>query len=69
MISNTLYLCVNGVAVSEVTDSQTERQTDKLSTVTLAAHARRGLIIIIIKINVHRGTLWYPVHHLEYFHI
>ena len=42
-----LYLCVNGVAVSEVTDSQTDRQTDKLtdklSTVTLAAHARRGL--------------------------
>ena len=36
----TLYLCVNGVAVSEVTASQ----TDKLSTVTLAAHARRGLI-------------------------
>ena len=33
-----LYLCVNGVAVSEVTDSH----TDKLSTVTLAAHARRG---------------------------
>ena len=33
-----LYLYVNGVAVSEVTDSLTDRQT--MSTVTLAAHAR-----------------------------
>ena len=42
----TLYLCVNGVAVSEVTDTHahTHTHTDKLSTVTLAAHARRGLI-------------------------
>ena len=34
----TLYLYVNGVAVSEVTDTLTH----KLSTATLAAHARRG---------------------------
>ena len=33
------------VAVGTVTDKQTHRQTDKLSTVTPAAHARRGLII------------------------
>ena len=45
----TLYLCVNGVAISEVTDSltltRTHTHTDNLSTVILAAHARRGLIM------------------------
>ena len=39
-----LYLYVNGVAVSEVTDTLTHARTHKLSTVTLAAHARRGLM-------------------------
>ena len=29
------------------TDRQTDRQNDKTTTVTLAAHARRGLIIIL----------------------
>ena len=42
-----LHLYVIGVAVSEVTDtlthSLTHAHTHKLSTVTLAAHARRGL--------------------------
>ena len=38
----TLSLYVNGVAVSEV--HVTDTHTHKLSTVTLAAHARRGLI-------------------------
>ena len=38
----TLYLYVNGVAVSEATDTHTHTHT--LSTVTFAAHARRGLI-------------------------
>ena len=39
-----LYLYVNGVAVSEVTDTLTHARTHKQSTVTLAAHAHRGLI-------------------------
>ena len=30
------------------TDGQTDRRNDKPSTVTLAAHARRGLIIVVL---------------------
>ena len=40
----TLYLYANGVAVSEVVDTLTHARTQKLSTVTLAAHARRRLM-------------------------
>ena len=32
----------NAVAARAVTDKQTDRQTHKASTITLAAHARRG---------------------------
>ena len=48
----TLYLYVNSYAVNEVTDTlthaHTHTRTHKLSTVTLAAHARRGLISTVI---------------------
>ena len=33
--------------------TQTDRRNDKPSTVTLAAHARRGLIIVALSIKVH----------------
>ena len=33
-----------------VTDRQTDRQNDKTTTVTLAAHARRGLIITTVSL-------------------
>ena len=35
------------------TDRQTDRQNDKTATVTLAAHARRGLIIIMLMYTIH----------------
>ena len=39
------------------TDTHTHRQTDRPSTVTFAAHARRGLMIIHEHKRVGRGIL------------
>ena len=39
------------------TDKQTNRQTYKTTTVTLAAHARRGLIILCTLNRVRRGSI------------
>ena len=41
-----LVACSARIVVHRQTDRQTDRQTHRTTTVTLAAHARRGLIII-----------------------
>ena len=63
-----LHLYVIGVAVSEVTDtlthSLTHARTHKLSTVTLAAHARRGLIMYMYEPLFQTCTCVHgPLHH------
>ena len=45
MVSFVILLLACTARIVWRTDRQTERQNDKPSTVTLAAHARRGLII------------------------
>ena len=50
MVSFVILLVARTARIAWRTDRQTDRQNDKPSTVTLAAHARRGLIIIVILI-------------------
>ena len=45
MVSFGILLVARTARIAWRTDRQTDRQNDKPSTVTLAAHARRGLII------------------------
>ena len=47
-----------------VVDRQTDRHTDQLYTVTLAAHARRGLIKLYTCIVVYIATLLYIYSHI-----
>ena len=48
MISFVILLVARTARIAWRTDRQTDRQNDKPSTVTLAAHARRGLIRMTI---------------------
>ena len=45
MVSFVILLVARTARIAWRTDRQTDRQNDKPSTVTLAAHARRGLIM------------------------
>ena len=54
-----LVACSARIVVDKQTDRQTDRQTHRPTTVTLAAHARRGLIIIIMTAAI---MLWHLTH-------
>ena len=49
MVSFVILLVARTARIAWRTDRQTDRQNDKPSTVTLAAHARRGLTRLISK--------------------
>ena len=46
---------------SRIKVSQTDTQTDRPSTVTLAAHARRRLTILVLLVHASQSTLGYTM--------
>ena len=63
MVSFVILLVARTARIVWRTDRQRDRQTenDKPSTVTLAAHARRGLIIVSIDSNYNENALFFAI--------